>query len=155
MSLQPVTIRQLAVEEKPPMDLLLLADPSRPIVEDYLRRGFSFVAEKESAVVGVYVLLPTRPETVELVNVAVDESMHGQGIGKKLVQHAISTARAARYRTIEVGTGNSGIGQLALYQKCGFRIIGVDLDFFTRHYDEEIFENGIQCRDMIRMSIDL
>jgi len=137
------------------MDLLLLADPSRPIVEDYLRRGLSFVAEKESTVVGVYVLLPTRPETVELVNVAVDESMHEQGIGKKLVQHAISTAREARYRTIEVGTGNSGIGQLALYQKCGFRIVGVDLDFFTRHYDEEIFENGIQCRDMIRMSVDL
>lgn len=155
MSLQPVTIRPLAAEEPPPMDMLLLADPSRLIVEDYVRRGVSFVAEKESLIIGVYVLLPTRPETVELVNVAVDESMHGQGIGKKLVQHAISTAREARYRTIEVGTGNSGIGQLALYQKCGFRIVGVDLDFFTRHYDEEIFENGIQCRDMIRMSMDL
>lgn len=155
MSRYPVTIRPLAIEELPPLDLLLLADPSQPIVEDYLRRGLCFIAEKESAVVGVYVLLPTRPETVELVNVAVAESMHGQGIGKKLVQRAISTAREARYRTLEVGTGNSGIGQLALYQKCGFRIVGVDLDFFIRHYDEEIFENGIQCRDMIRMSMDL
>jgi hypothetical protein len=44
---------------------------------------------------------------------------------------------------------------LALYQKCGFRIVGVDLDFFIRHYPEKIYENGIQCRDMIRLSLDL
>lgn len=59
------------------------------------------------------------------------------------------------YKTIEIGTGNSSIGQLVLYQKCGFRITGVDIDFFVRHYQEEIFENGIQCRDMIRLSQDL
>lgn len=149
------TIRPLAVNETPPLDLLLLADPSRPIVEDYLRRGTCFVAAAEFRIIGVFVLLPTRPETVELVNVAVDETMHGQGLGKQLVLHAVHTAREARYKTIEIGTGNSSIGQLALYQKCGFRIVGVDLDFFMRHYDEDIYENGILCRDMIRLSMDL
>lgn len=82
--------------------------------------------------------------------------MHGKGIGRQLATHAIETARAQGYKTMEMGTGNSSIGQLALYQKCGFRIVGVDLDFFVRHnYLEEIYENGIQCRDMIRMSQDL
>jgi ribosomal protein S18 acetylase RimI-like enzyme len=57
--------------------------------------------------------------------------------------------------TLEVGTGNSSIGQLALYQKCGFRITGIDYNYFIRHYDEPIFENGIPCRDMIRLAIDL
>ncbi len=90
-----------------------------------------------------------------MVNVAVAEEFHGQGIGKKLVKHAIQTAKDKGYQTIEVGTGNSSIGQLALYQKCGFRISGVDRDFFIRHYEEEIFENGIQCVDMIRLSQDL
>ncbi|NGZ77469.1 GNAT family N-acetyltransferase [Saccharibacillus sp. VR-M41] len=151
----PLIIRPLGPEERPPLELLLLADPSPPLVEDYLRRGSCFVAESDVRIVGVYVLLPTRPDTAELVNVAVDETLHGQGIGKKLVGHAVRTAREARFRTLEVGTGNSGIGQLALYQKCGFRIVGVDLDFFIRHYDEPIYENGIQCRDMIRMSMDL
>ena len=37
-------------------------------------------------------------------------------------------------------------------QKCGFRITGIDIDFFIRCYQEEIFENGIQCRDMIRLT---
>lgn len=148
-------IRLLRIDEMPPMDLLLLADPSREIVEEYVKRGECFLAEMESEIVGVYVLLPTRPETVELVNVAVAAEFHGQGIGKKLVKHAIQTAKDKGYQTIEVGTGNSSIGQLALYQKCGFRISGVDRDFFIRHYEEEIFENGIQCVDMIRLSQDL
>lgn len=148
-------IRKLNMDEEPPMDLLLLADPSRILVEEYIQRGECFVAESDGQIIGVYVLLHTRPETVELVNIAVIDTQHGRGIGKQLIINAIQTAKSRGYRTIEVGTGNSSIGQLALYQKCGFRIIGIDMDFFIRHYSEEIFENGIQCRDMVRLSQDL
>lgn len=148
-------IRPLDQNEYYPMELLLLADPSREIVEDYVDRGECFVAAADKDIIGVYILLPTRPETVELVNVAVSEKFHGKGIGKKLVEDAVEEAKRKGYKTIEVGTGNSSIGQLVLYQKCGFRISGIDIDFFVRHYPEEIFENGIQCRDMIRLSQDL
>lgn len=148
-------IRKLDINEQPPMDLLLLADPSQALIEEYLQRSECFVAEIENQIVGVYVLLPTRPKTMELVNIAVMESQQGRGIGKQLVLNAIQTAKTSGYETIEVGTGNSSMGQLALYQKCGFRITGIDIDFFIRHYDEKIFENGIQCRDMIRLSQDL
>lgn len=70
-------------------------------------------------------------KTVELVNVAVLEEQHNRGIGKQLVMDAMGVAKVKGYKTIEIGTGNSGIGQLALYQKCGFRIIGVDMDFLN------------------------
>ncbi|MCK0473180.1 GNAT family N-acetyltransferase [Halalkalibacter sp. APA_J-10(15)] len=150
-----MNIRKLNKGEKPPMELLLLADPSREIVEDYSKRGECFIAEIDQHIMGVYVLLPTRPETVELVNVAVVEEQHGRGIGKRLVMDAIKVAKSKGYKTVEIGTGNSGIGQLALYQKCGFRIVGVDIDFFVKHYEDDIFENGIQCRDMVRLSQDL
>ncbi|MCR8851034.1 GNAT family N-acetyltransferase [Rossellomorea sp. SC111] len=148
-------IRKQHKDEELPMEMLFLADPSEKIVKEYAVRGECFVAELENKIVGVYVLLPTRPETVELVNVAVAEELHGKGIGKQLVMDAVKVAKERGYKTIEVGTGNSGVGQLALYQKCGFRIVGVDLDFFTRHYSEDIFENGIQVRDMIRLTQDL
>lgn len=136
-----------------PFELLLDADPSEQIVKNYLQRGECWTAKLDGSTVGVYVLLPTRPDTLELVNVAVAPGFQGQGIGKKLVLHAIETTRKKGAASLEVGTGNSSIHQLALYQKCGFRITHVDLDFFIRHYPEPIFENGIQCRDMIRMSI--
>ncbi|GIN58289.1 GNAT family N-acetyltransferase [Lederbergia ruris] len=148
-------IRMLMKEEKPPMALLLLADPSRKIVEAYLNRGQCFIAQEKEQIIGVYVLLPTRPETIELVNLAVDENHQGKGIGKQLVLHAIAEARRLGFKTIEVGTGNSGVAQLALYQKCGFRITGIDKDFFIRHYPEKIFENGIQVVDMVRLTQDL
>ncbi|MGG4494643.1 GNAT family N-acetyltransferase [Brevibacillus reuszeri] len=148
-------IRKLAPHEEAPMNLLLLADPSQKLVEEYLQRGQCYVAAKENDLVGVYVLIQTRPDTIELVNVAVDEGHQGQGIGKKLVLHAIEVAKASGYKTIEVGTGNSSLDQLALYQKCGFRMTWIDKDFFIRHYNEPIFENGIQLFDMVRLSQDL
>jgi GNAT superfamily N-acetyltransferase len=148
-------IRKLIADERPPMELLLLADPSPKLVEEYIERGQCFVAEVDDNIIGVYVLLRTRPETVEIVNIAVEENYQSKGNGKQLVNHAIQQAKLIGFKTIEIGTGNSGMGQLALYQKCGFRITGVDRDFFIRHYSEEIFENGIQVVDMIRLSQDL
>ncbi len=150
-----VDIRKLNMNEEPPMDLLLLADPSPKHVQEYVQRGECFIAEMGNDIIGVYVLLPTRPETVELVNIAVLEDHHGKGIGKKLMMNAIQIAKSKGYKTMEVGTGNSSIAQLAFYQKCGFRITGVDIDFFIRRYTEEIFESGIQCKDMVRLSQEL
>lgn len=148
-------IRKLKKHEQAPMDLLMLADPSIEIIEAYLTRGDCYIAEMQGETVGVYVLLPTRPETVELINVAVVEEQHGRGIGKRLVMDAVQKAKDKDYKTMEVGTGNSSIGQLALYQKCGFSISGIDKDFFVRNYAKEIVENGIQCKDMVRLSQDV
>lgn len=148
-------MRKLASDENVPMDLLLLADPSPAIIESYLDRGECYVVEVGKEIVGVFVLLATRPHTVELVNIAVAETHQGKGIGKALVLGAIQIAQKKGFKTIEVGTGNSSIGQLALYQKCGFQIIGIDKGFFVKHYQEEIIENGIHCRDMVRLSQDI
>jgi ribosomal protein S18 acetylase RimI-like enzyme len=148
-------IRELRKDEELPLELLLLADPSEKPVREYVSRGKCFIMNQNEIIVGTYVLIPTRPETVEIVNVAVRENYHGQGCGKQLVLHAIETAKHDGYKTIEIGTGNSGVVQLALYQKCGFRMTSIDRDFFVRHYDSPIFENGIQVIDMVRLSQDL
>ena len=92
---------------------------------------------------------------MELVNLAVKEEHQRQGIASRLIYNAIKVAKDEGCRVLEVGTGNCGTGQLELYQKCGFNITGIDMDFFTKHYSEKIIENGIECRHMIRMSMDL
>lgn len=147
-------IRKLNEGEKPPMDLLLLADPSPTFIEEYVHRGECYVAEVNGEMVGVYVLLATRPKTMEIVNIAVSQVYQGKGLGKRLVLDAIQQAKCKGFKTIEIGTGNSSIDQLALYQKCGFRIIGIEIDYFIRNYPEEIIEHGIVCKDMIRLSQD-
>ncbi|MGF9698053.1 MULTISPECIES: GNAT family N-acetyltransferase [Paenibacillus] len=150
-----LTFRILDWEEEKPYDLLLMADPSKTKVDEYLSRGVCFIAEYEGEMVGEFVLLKTRPETAEIVNIAVQEELQGQGVGKHMIKEAIEAAGRLGCRTVEIGTGNSSFHQLKLYQRCGFRIVGVDRDFFVRHYEEEIVEDGIRCVDMIRLALDL
>ena len=145
----------LKKNEQAPMELLLTADPSETLVKDYLDRGYCYTAEIDNQTVGVFVLLEITSDTIELINIAVDEKHQGKGIGKTLVKDAIQKAKEIGFKTIEVGTGNSSINQLALYQKCGFRITGINKDFFIRNYEEEIFEHGIQCMDMVKLSQEL
>ena len=56
-----------------------------------------------------------------------------------------------------VGTASSGIGQLAYYQKAGFRLARVERDHFSvaRGYPSGIEENGIPLRDMVWLDLDL
>ena len=146
-----MNIRKLTKDETLPWDLLLLADPSRQIVESYVKTGFVYIGEAADQVIGVYVLKETEKVVVEIMNVAVQESFQHKGLGKQLISHAIEEASKRGYAQVEIGTGNSSIHQLRLYQQCGFRIVGVDLDYFSRSYDEPIYENGLLCRDMIRL----
>ncbi|WP_207694690.1 hypothetical protein DOK67_0000490 [Enterococcus sp. DIV0212c] len=148
-------IRDIQELQKIHYDLLLLADPAQDLVENYVARGLCFEAIFKESIVGIIVLLPTRPETLEIVNVAVSEKNQGQGFGGKLIQFALSHAKANHYKTVEIGTGSTSFGQLYLYQKCGFRMTGIDRDFFLRHYEEEIIENKLVLKDMVRLSIDI
>lgn len=135
-----------------PWDLLLLADPSKKLVEEYLKNGQIYVAIINDKVVGEYVLLDRGNGLVEIMNIAVDERFQGQGIGKQLIMHAIQIAKESGFKVIEIGTSNASHAQLSLYQKCGFKIDHIKKNFFIDNYDEEIFDNGIKCIDMIMLS---
>ncbi|WP_152650781.1 GNAT family N-acetyltransferase [Paraclostridium benzoelyticum] len=150
-----INIKKVDENGEIPYELLYLADPSKESINEYISRGNLYVASIGNEVVGAYVILKTRPLTGEIMNISVNEAYQKKGIGKILIEHAISTSKNLNIKTLEIGTGNSSIYQLAFYQKCGFRITGIDKGFFKKHYDEKIIENGIECIDMIRMSMDL
>ena len=148
------TFRALQANEYP-WELLLDADPSRELVDAYLSAGECVGAFYDQRLVGEYVAAPHSADTLELMNIAVSPHARGGGVGKQLVAECLKRGRDQGFTTLEVGTGNSSIDQLAFYQKCGFRIVGVDRDFFVRNYPEPIVENGIPCRDMVRLAIEL
>ncbi len=150
-----VVIKKLESMDKVPMDLLLLADPSIEHIKQYLDGSFIFVAIYDELTVGVVVVWRLDESTMEIINVSVNEDYQGMGIGKKLIQKAIDLCRELNAHRIEIGTGNSSLTQLGFYQKCGFRIHEIWEDHFIKNYEEEIYENGIQCKDMIRLKIDL
>jgi ribosomal protein S18 acetylase RimI-like enzyme len=138
-----------------PYPLLLEADPSKRSIQEYLERGRLYLAFAQEKVVACFVLMRTRPNTNEIMNIAVRKELQSKGIAKQCIAFAERISRQEGCRTLEVGTGNSSLNQLALYQKCGFRIIGVERNYFIKNYVQEIYENGIKCVDMIRLEMVL
>lgn len=154
--MEQLNITLLGKDNKIPYHLLLLADPSKELIDKYLKTGECYVAKNnDNEIVGEYVLVKISNEVWEIKNIAVDPKFQGQGYGKALILDATERARKSGAHEIEIGTGNSSLKQLSLYQKCGFRIVGVDKDFFVKNYSEPILENEILCRDMVRLAIKL
>jgi len=141
--------------DQAPWPLLLLADPSREQVEGYLRTSRLLALLAGDRPLGVVVITPRSGGAAEITNLAVDEAWQGRGLGRRLLESAIVWARADGQQRVLIATGNSSLAQLGLYQRAGFRIVGIEPDYFVRHYPEPIFENGIQCRDQIRLALEL
>jgi len=138
-----------------PWELLLDADPFVDRIRSYLASSVCIGMFDGDLIVGVIVLSSPDLASVEIMNIAIAPAVRGRGYGKQLIEECIRRARAQGVTQIKVGTGNSSLDQLAFYQKCGFRITGVDCDFFLDNYPESIEENGILCRDLVRLTMEL
>jgi GNAT superfamily N-acetyltransferase len=95
--------------------------------------------------------------TVELKAVAVAEPHQGRGVGRRMLAEALQWLGARGVRRVVVGTASAGVGQLAFYQKAGFRLERVERDYFnpSRGYADDATENGIPLRDMVWMDQQL
>lgn len=129
------------------MSLLLTADPDRNAVNSYISNATVFVALEQADIVGIAVLI-LYEDIFELKNIAVHEKNQGKGIGKNLIAKVKENAKSLGGDFLYVGTGNSSLSQLGLYQKCGFRIDYIVKNYFS-DYPEKIIENGIQCLDKV------
>ena len=150
-----IVTRKLKDKESIPYDLLLIADPSIHNIDKYISDSVVYTADFKGQTVGCYVLYNVDKETTEIKIIVVDGKFQGKGIGTILLNDAIKRAKLRGIKKIIIGTGNSSIGQLYLYQKVGFRITDIKPDFFKINYNEPIIENGIECRDMIILTREL
>lgn len=142
-------IEQVKENSDIPYDLLELADPSRSQINEYLKTGTCYVTKVESQVIGVFVLNQIDSTSIEIKNIAVAENEQGKGFGKALLRYSESVSRKLGFDKLVIGTGNSSLDQLALYQKEGFEMCDIQKDFFLKNYSEPIFENGIRCKHMV------
>jgi ribosomal protein S18 acetylase RimI-like enzyme len=133
--------------------LLLLADAEAQ-VRGYLQHGDLYAlrgADGESLGVTLVLSDPAEPGTAELRAVAVDPAQHNRGLGRRMLASVLADLRARGFRRSVVGTSNAGVGQIAFYQKAGFRLWRIERDYFTpeKGYDPDGRENGLPHRDMI------
>lgn len=94
---------------------LMLARSRSAIYENI--RNYS-VMENDGEVVGVGALSILWSDLAEVRTLAVKESLSGQGIGKKLVEHFIEEAEELEIKKVFTLTY-----QDAFFDKCGFKVI--------------------------------
>lgn len=145
-------IREIPPGEAP-WDLLLLADPCRETVEAYLPRSRCFALCSGVRILGVCAVLSRGGGVHELMNLAVEPSSQGTGLGTRLLRHVTETLGREGARRLELGTGSFGY-QLRFYQRCGFRVREVDRDYFPRNYPETIMEEGVWLRDRLLLDLE-
>lgn len=150
-----LAFKKLDKRDQIPYDLLLLADPSKDLVEEYVKLSDVFIAIQNEEILGVIVVFPLTTKAVEIKNLAVKPAFQGKGIGSYLIENAINTAVHNKQKSICIGTANSSVGQLYLYQKHGFEITEIKKDFFINNYPEPIYENGIQAKHMLVLTRQL
>lgn len=132
-----------------PMDLLLLADPSLKSINTYIKNSRVMVARKRSSIIGIIVFIKRSEANYEIVNLAVEERCQHKGVGRSLIKAVEAKMKALGAKKLIIGTGNSSLRQLGLYQKLGFRIEDIQKNYYINNYKEEIWENNILCRDRI------
>ena len=148
-------IRTVHDKEIIPFDLLLLADPSRDQIDDCIDHSTIYAAYLNDQIIGCFVLMPLNNETIEIKNLAVTEKYQKQGIGTLLLKDAIQKSKSKGFERITVATGNSSLGQLYLYQRAGFSITEIIKDYFIDNCKEPIWENELQCKDKLVLTLDL
>lgn len=138
-------LKKITGNKKIHLDLLLLADPEEKAIDKYINDSEIFSLIENEKVLGQCAVTKIDRYKCEIKNIAIYEDLHNKGYGKKFIK-LICDYYKYKYTSILVGTADSGI---EFYKKCGFKISHKIKNFFINNYDEEIFDNGIQCIDMI------
>lgn len=134
------------------LDLLLQADPSKEMINKYLTDGELFVLTYNDEPVCISVVTKIDNDTVELKNIATKENYRGKGYAKKMIKYLVDNYKT-RYKKMIVGTTENNI---PFYVKQGFDKYEKTIKkFFIDNYNEELWDENMQCVDMYYYSKDL
>ena len=134
------------------MDLLLEADPSKDMINNYLKNGELFVLTYKDDVACIAVVTKIDEDTVELKNIATKKEFRGNGYGKKMLKYLADNYKQ-KYKKMLVGTTENNI---PFYVKQGFDKYEKTIkNFFVDNYDEKIWDRDLIYTDLIYYSKDL
>lgn len=140
-----IKIRVEGEDKRRYLPLLLEADPSQDMIARYLEDGILYILEEDGRLAAAAVVLPLGEGKCELKNIAVVPPLQGKGLGSRLLEHVFDELKG-QFEEMLVGTTTP---VLPFYHSHGFVDSHVLKNFFTDNYLEPIFENGVQCVDML------
>ncbi|GAA3304792.1 GNAT family N-acetyltransferase [Dactylosporangium vinaceum] len=117
-------------------------DRIRAVLRDPL--SVAYAASSDGLLVGAAVV-----REGEIVYIAIVEEHRRRGYGRQILDEL----KRANPGGLVVGTANSSLDNIAFYQRCGFRMLRVERDYFA-YIDPPIVEHGIPMLDMIVFSYE-
>ena len=95
----------------------------KDIESSYLNQGGTFLVleEKDGSIVGAYGLYPMEKHTCELRKMYLHKKYRGRGLGKLLMDDALSKARQLGFEKMVLETASVLKEALALYTSYGFQ----------------------------------
>jgi len=104
--------------------------------------SFPYIAELGNCAAG-YVCLMSLFEEAQILDIAVDHLLRGQGIARMLMDHAISVAleKGAEVLSLEVRASN--IAAITLYERCGFLRTGLRQRYYEGRDDAVLMEKRL------------
>lgn len=140
-------VRQITRDKDEYMDMLLMADPQKDMVENYLYQSEMFVLVNGGDVCSLCVVQPLKNRKCELKNIVTREEDRGKGYAKYLIQY-ICEYYGDICDTIYAGTGN-GKKMISFLEHCGFVNSHMVVNYYRDHYQEPIYEDGIRITDKV------
>lgn len=99
------------------------------IFKDCFKAGYHcFVCEAQGKVLG-YCLMSMAVGEAHVLNVSVDAAEQGQGIGRKMMEHLIRTAKG-KAETVFLEVRPSNPVAITLYENLGFNEIGIRKNYY-------------------------
>ncbi len=148
-----MNIYEIKNNKKQYLDLLLLADEQESMIDKYLEKGAMYVLEDCETIKALCVVTTEENDVLEIKNIAVYPEYQHCGLGRKLIEF-VSEKYKDKYAILLVGTGDSPL-TVPFYEKCGFKRSHCIKNFFVDNYDHEIFEGGVQLKDMVYLKKEL
>lgn len=105
--------------------------------EVYNPRSLCLAAETEEGLAG-YICLSRILDECHILNLAVHPLKRRQGIAKALLQAALSSEYTGLCRYIYLEVRASNIAARRLYEKFGFRIVGIRRDYYINPLEDAI-----------------
>jgi N-acetylglutamate synthase-like GNAT family acetyltransferase len=99
-------------------DWEILNDPETAILS---KGGHIFMVHAAGIVVGCVALIPIGQGAYELSKMAISPRLRGLGIGRKLLLHAITEAKAIGAKSLFLGSSTKLKNAVHLYESVGFR----------------------------------
>ena len=132
--------------------MLLLADEQEDMIDKYLNVGVLF-ALYDDDLKSICVVTNEGGGIFEIQSLATYPQFQEKGYGRYLINYVCDYYKGIG-TTMILGTGDTPI-IVPFYENSGFVFSHRIKNYFLKHYDEPIFEHGVQLKDKVYLKRSL